>query len=378
MNRFSVVFARAFAFATLAALALAGCESVGPLGKRIDYKSASSAPSLELPPDLTAPQFDDRYAVSSATELAAKNANRPKMSELLPVTAQAHVARAGNERWLVVKTTPDQAWTQVRKFWTDTGFVIATEQPALGVMETDWAENRAEIPQDLLRKYVGKYLDVFYTTYKRDKFRTRIERGIEPGTVEIYVSHRGMEQVPTTKVDNQSPAGFAWAVMPPNPDLESEMLSRMMISFGMPEAQAIAAASPAAAAAAPVHARLEKTDGVSKLVVDDPFDRAWRRVGLALDRTGFTVVDRDRSTGIYFVRFSDPDADMAKKDREKGFLSKLLTFWKTDDKDKPEQYRIKIVETAPQSTVSVQDPSGNPDRSQASERILALLRDQLK
>jgi outer membrane protein assembly factor BamC len=245
-------------------------------------------------------------------------------------------------------------------------------------METDWAENRAEIPQDLLRKYVGKYLDVFYTTYKRDKFRTRIERGIEPGTVEIYVSHRGMEQVPTTKVDNQSPAGFAWAVMPPNPDLESEMLSRMMISFGMPEAQAIAAASPAAAAAAPVHARLEKTDGVSKLVVDDPFDRAWRRVGLALDRTGFTVVDRDRSTGIYFVRFSDPDADMAKKDREKGFLSKLLTFWKTDDKDKPEQYRIKIVETAPQSTVSVQDPSGNPDRSQASERILALLRDQLK
>ena len=381
MNRFFPLCVRAFALALLGVLALAGiagCESVGSIGKRIDYKSAGTTSSLELPPDLTSPQYDDRYAVTSASELAAKNSARPKQTDLLPVNNEARVARAGSERWLVVKMTPELAWSTVHRFWTDTGFVIATEEPALGVMETDWAENRAEIPQDILRKYIGKYLDVFYTTYKRDKFRTRIERGTEAGTVEIYVSHRGMEQVPTTKVDNTQPAGFAWAVMPPNPDLEAEMLSRLMIRFGTPEAQAFAAASPAAAAAAVPHARLEKSDGVSKLVVDDPFDRAWRRVGLALDRTGFTVVDRDRSTGLYFVRFSDPDADMARKDREKGFLTKLMTFWKTDEKEKPEQYRIKVVETAPQSTVSVQDPSGNPDRTQASERILALLRDQLK
>jgi len=373
---------RGLVLAVMIVASLGGCESmnVSQLGKRIDYKSAGSGPSLELPPDLTAPQYDDRYAVTSASELAAKNANRPKQADLLPVNSgDARIARAGSERWLVVKATPEQAWSSVRAFWVENGFVLATEQPALGVMETDWAENRAEIPQDVFRKYIGKYVDVFYSTYKRDKFRTRIERGTEPGTVEIYVSHRGMEQVPTAKIDNVQPAAFAWAVMPPNPNLEAEMLSRLMIRFGTPEAQAVALASPAAAAAAPVHARLEKSvDGVSKLVVDDPFDRAWRRVGLALDRTGFTVVDRDRSTGVYFVRFADPDADMAKKDSEKGFLSKVLNFWKTDEKDKPEQYRIKVVETAPQSTVSVQDPNGAPDRTQASDKILALLRDQLK
>src|SRR5882672_2530815 len=312
MNRFFSSCARMLAPALIAVLMLAGCESIGPLGKRIDYKSAASAPSLELPPDLTTPQYDDRYTVTTASGLAAQSASRPKQSDLLPVNNEARVVRAGTERWLVVKSTPDQAWSTVRKFWTDTGFVIGTEQPALGVMETDWAENRAEIPQDILRKYIGKYIDIFYTTYKRDKFRSRIERGTEAGTVEIYISHRGMEQVPTTKIDNVQGAGFAWALMPPNPDLESEMLSRLMVRFGAPEAQAVAALSPAAAAAAPVHARLEKaSDGVSQLIVDDPFDRAWRRVGLALDRTGFTVVDRDRSTGIYFVRFSDPDADMA-------------------------------------------------------------------
>jgi outer membrane protein assembly factor BamC len=376
----SLPAARACALFLVVMLSLAGCESMPSLSKRIDYKSAAgSTPSLELPPDLTTPQYDDRYAVSSASELAAKDATHPKQSELLPVNSEAHVARAGTQRWLVVKATPEQAWSTVRKFWTDSGFVIATEQPALGIMETDWAENRAEIPQDILRKYIGKYIDVFYTTYKRDKFRTRIERGADPGTVEIYVSHRGMEQVPTTKVDNVQGAGFAWGLMPPNPGLEAEMLSRLMMRFGTPEAVAEAATSPSAAASAPQHARLEKADGLSKLVVDDPFDRAWRRVGLALDRTGFTVVDRDRSSGTYFVRFSDPDTEMARKDREKGFLSKLLTFWKKDDdKDKPEQYRIKVAEASPQSTVVVEDTTGKPDRSPASERILALLRDQLK
>jgi outer membrane protein assembly factor BamC len=376
----SLPAARACALFLVVMLSLAGCESMPSLSKRIDYKSAAgSTPSLELPPDLTTPQYDDRYAVSSASELAAKDATHPKQSELLPVNSEAHVARAGTQRWLVVKATPEQAWSTVRKFWTDSGFVIATEQPALGIMETDWAENRAEIPQDILRKYIGKYIDVFYSTYKRDKFRTRIERGADPGTVEIYVSHRGMEQVPTTKVDNVQGAGFAWGLMPPNPGLEAEMLSRLMMRFGTPEAGAEAATSPSAAASAPQHARLEKADGLSKLVVDDPFDRAWRRVGLALDRTGFTVVDRDRSSGTYFVRFSDPDTEMARKDREKGFLSKLLTFWKKDDdKDKPEQYRIKVAEASPQSTVVVEDTTGKPDRSPASERILALLRDQLK
>ena len=378
MNVFSIFHARSLALECVVLLTLTGCESMGTIGKRIDYKSASTAPSLELPPGLTTPSYDDRYSVSTASGFAAEKAAHPN-TELLPTNADAHIVRGGTERWLVVKATPEQAWSIVRKFWTDTGFVIASEQPDIGVMETDWAENRAEIPQDIFRKYIGKYIDVFYTTYKRDKFRTRIERGVEPGTVEIYVSHRGMEQVPTTKIDNVQPAAFAWALMPPNPDLEAEMLSRLMMRFGAPQTVAEAATSKTAMANAPVHARLEKADGISKLIVDDPFDRAWRRVGLALDRTGFTVVDRDRSSGTYYVRFADPDTEMAKLDRQKGFLSKFINvFRKDDDKDKPEQYRIKVAESAPNSTVVVEDTTGKPDKSPASDRILALLRDQLK
>jgi outer membrane protein assembly factor BamC len=379
MNRYLSYLAPALVMLALASLS--GCESMPSLSKQIDYKSAASAPSLEIPPDLATPKYDDRYAVTTASGMAAKSATQPAAAaDVLPVRdGQARIAREGNERWLVVKATPQQAWETVHRFWTDTGFVIAKEHPDLGIMETDWAENRAEIPQDPVRKYIGKYVDIFYSTYKRDKFRTRIERGSEPGTVDIFVSHRGMEQVPTTTMSNQTPAAFAWAAAPPNPGLEAEMLARLMMRFGTPQAQAVAETSPAAAAAAPKHAQLEKgSDGISTLIVDDPFDRAWRRVGLALDRSGFTVVDRDRSNGIYYVRFADPDAEMARKDREESWVAKLM-FWKTnEDKDKPEQYRVKIVESPPRSVVSVLDPDGKPDRTVASQKILALLQDQLK
>jgi len=382
--------ARPLAALLVLAVGLAGCESMNlsSLSKRLDYKSASSTPTLEVPPDLTKPAFDDRYSVTTASGVAARDATRPKQSDLLPTNADARVARAGNERWLVVKATPEEAWNVVKQFWTDNGFVIATEQPALGVMETDWAENRADAPNDLFRKYVGKYVDILYDTYKRDKFRTRIERGTEAGTTEIYVSHRGMEQVPTAMIDNRYGAGFKWAVMPADPNLEAEMLSRLMLRFGA-QAPVTASGEPSRAAVASIagtagaadRARLETGVDGPKLFVDDPFDRAWRRVGLALDRTGFTVVDRDRSSGLYYVRYADPESDMSKKDKEKGFLAKLFDFkniFNKDEKDKPEQYRIKVVEAAPQSVVSVQDTTGNPEKSQTGEKILALLKDQLK
>ncbi len=361
--------------ATLAATALlSGCETITTsYGKRIEYKSVATAPALEIPPDLTSPQYDDRYSVSTASGLAAQNATRPKAGDQIATNAagEARIARSGNERWLVVKTTPENAWNTARQFWGDQGFVLAIELPAAGIMETDWAENRAELPRDAIQRTLGKVGDFLVTTYKQDKFRTRVERGTEPGTIEIFVSSRRMEQMPTGKIDNSSPSGFRWMVVPSDPLVEAEFLQRLMVRFGTPEQQAAQAVT--ASSNAPDRARLESATGVKQLVVEDNFDRAWRRVGLALDRIGFTVVDRDRSKGLYYVRYSDPDAP---KTTTGDWMSKLM-FWR-DTTQKPEQYRIQVNESGAQSVVLVQDPNGGPEKSQSSEKILALLRDQLK
>lgn len=377
-------------FATVAALALllSGCESMTTsIGKKIDYKSATTAPPLDIPPELSAPQYDDRFTVATASGMAARDATKPAAADQIAPreVAGARIERAGTERWIVARTTPENALALLRQFWADQGFVVAYDQPAIGVIETDWAENRADIPDNFLRRALGRVGDFLYNTYKRDKFRTRVERGSEPGTVEIYLSHRGMEQLPTTTTGG-SPAAFAWAVLPPNPGLESEFLTRLLIRFGAKEPQAreavqastapateTAAAPGRPAAARADAARLETTsDGVTRLVVDDSFDRAWRRVGLTLDRIGFTVVDRDRSNGFYFVRYADPEAER----KDPGFLSKLA-FWR-DSREKPEQYRIVVTESGSTSVVVVQNPQGAPDATPTAGRILALLRDQLK
>jgi outer membrane protein assembly factor BamC len=362
--------------AAVAAVLLSGCESMTfNMGKKIDYKSAGSAPSLEVPPDLTTPNYDDRYQSTTASGAVAARA-APRPSEVLPPNPDARVARAGSERWLVVKATPEAAWTTLKDFWTKNGFVLAVEQPALGIMETDWAESRIEKPEGWLAQFSNKYISFAVDTYKRDKFRTRIERGSEPGTVEIYISHRGSEQRPMKISQGGSPEDWTWTPSPPNPQLEAEFLERLMLALGTPApvvAQALAADSKS-----PERARIDTGADGARLVVDDTFERAWRRVGLALDRSGFTVVDRDRSKGLYFVRYANPELE---KKKTEGWLSETLAkmqFWKTTPPDLPEQYRVVVTEADPRSVVTVQDPNGVVDRTANSEKILALLKDQLK
>lgn len=365
---------------------LAGCSSVQNLvqGEKIEYKSESKQlPSLEIPPDLTAPSRDDRYAVpdigshGSAT-LSTYNAERggavrASSSEVLPNVAKVHIERAGSERWLVVPESPEKVWPVVKEFWQGLGFLIKTENPTVGVMETDWAENRAKIPNSPIRNLLGKVLDSAYSTGELDKFRTRLERGSAPGTTEIYISHRGMEEVYTSA----DKVNTVWQPRAPDPELEAEFLRRLMVRFGVEDARA--KAELAGGDEKIERAKLVRAaDGSSSLQLADAFDRAWRRVGLALDRVGFTVEDRDRSKGYYYVRYVDPQFDRRSADKDKGFLSKLA-FWRSDKPTiKPEQYRVLVKQAGDVSEVQVQNKDGRQDNSDTGRRILTLLHEQLK
>ncbi len=363
--------------AAAAVLLLAGCSAFGP-NKNADYRAqGNKIPPLEIPPDLTSPLLDDRYVVpdGKATTFSAYNRERSAVpaagsTVVLPKIDNARIVRAGDMRSLVIKATPEKLWPMVKDFWKETGFTIKREAPEVGIIETDWAENRSKIPDDFVRRTIGRVLDGLYSTGERDSFRSRLEVGVEPGTTEIFVSHRGVEEV-YTGADKSS---TAWQRRPSDHELEAEMLARMMVKFGyVPDQKtAVAGTTAAPASVAPPRASYDKEKGGS-LQIAEAFDRAWRRVGLALDRTGFTVEDRDRSKGLFFVRYIDPDAESQSGG---GFLDKLA-FWRKDEPPKP-QYRIFVAESAGVTNVDVQAADGKTDNSPTAKRILSLLLEQLK
>ena len=365
------------------ALAVAGCANIGLESKKIDYKSASktNVPTLEIPPDLTSPTRDNRFAVpdtggkGSATYSQYSGertlAKEQQQSDVLPKVDKTRIERSGSQRWLVVAEAPDKLWDKVKEFWQETGFLIKLELPEAGVMETDWAENRAKIGDDFIRNLLGKVLDSLYSTAERDKFRTRLEPGSEPGTTDIFISHRGMYEIYVSEGKDQT----KWQPRDADPELEAEMLRRLMVHFGTDQKRA--EVEMAAAKAKPQErAKLKRgNDGAGTLEVEERFDRAWRRVGLALDRVGFTVEDRDRSKGLFFVRYVDPESDSQNK--KDGMLSKLA-FWKPSTPAPQTRYRVYVKDEGAMTTVQVLSNEGGIDQSETSRKILGLLYEQLK
>jgi len=367
--------------AAAAALLLAGCVTEESLTGKVDYKSTITLPSLEVPPDLTSPARDNRYVIpetgrTSATfsgYQAERREQRTGATPVLPEFDKLRIERAGTQRWLVVDDSPEKLWPVIKDFWQENGFLVKLEVPEAGVMETDWAENRANIPQGGVRYLLGSFLDQIYSTSERDKFRTRLDRIADGKSTEVYISHRGMQEVYTTMRDPQSnaPGGTAWQPRPADPDLEAEFLRRLMVRLGAQDEKARALM----ASSAPLpQAELKKVaEGVDTLGLVEPFDRAWRRVGLALDRVGFTVEDRDRQKGLYFVRYADPESEMALKDR--GFIDRMFG---SGPKTKPEQYRVQLQSVGQGTEVTILNKDGAADRSSTGRRILSLLLEQLK
>lgn len=353
----------------LAALLVSGCSVLQE--EKIDYKSARPGKSLEVPPDLSQLARDQRYQVPGTEVTASGFQNAQPVANADTATNQigkVRIERSGSARWLVVEQRPDQLWTPVKDFWQESGFVLVQDQEALGVMETDWAENRAKIPQDFIRSSIGRLFDSLYSSSERDRFRTRLERRADGGT-EIYITHKGMVEVYTSNQKDQT----VWQPRPSEPELETEFLRRMMVKLGASEAEAkaaVVAAPPAAATGVSV------VGGVPTIELGDDFDRAWRRVGLALDRSGFTVEDRDRSQGVYFVRFVPLDAGADGKAKP-GFFGRLFGG-DSDAPAKPVQQRVNVRTTGSKSVVTVQDTKGQAlagaDAQRMLERVAAALK----
>ena len=373
---FVVLKASTLATAVAALMLSSGCSTMNDVlqGDRIDYKTSGKAgPSLDVPPDLTQLSRETRYVVPG-TAASASAFQVGQGTQALPVAALAlgdvRIERSGNQRWLVVNRPADKLYGPIRDFWLESGFLLSLDQENLGIMETDFAENRAKLPQDFIRETLGKVFESLYSTGERDKFRTRLERTASGGT-EIFVSHRGLVEVVVggSTGKNTTGDGTVWQPVPPNPELEAEFLRRLMVKLGVAQEQSkvlVATGAPRSTS------NVATVNGVPVVQMQEAFDRAWRRVGLTLDRTGFTVEDRDRAQGTYFVRY----VDITSEKKEPGFLSKL--FSATATAAAPIKYRITVKSQGDASTVSVLNAQGAPEASANAQRIVKVIADDLK
>ncbi|MDF3886595.1 outer membrane protein assembly factor BamC [Cupriavidus basilensis] len=381
----------------LVASAMTGCSSINDAmaPDKIDYKSAAKRTStLDVPPDLTKIEGDRRYSVpdqnGTSTLSTYNQSNKVAQQQsgtenVLPSTQGIRMERDGNQRWLVISNgmPADKLWQSLREFWQESGFLLVQDSPETGIMETDWAENRAKIPQDFIRNTIGKVFDGLYSTSERDKFRTRLERA-QNGNMEVFISHRGAQEQ-LTGIDKSN---TIWTARPSDPELEAEFLSRFAQRLGVQKEQAdrmaksgaapapAAAAAPAAATAkaSSANANLTQVNGTQALQLAEPFDRAWRSVGLALDRVNFTVEDRDRAQGLYYVRYVDTRDTVDNR----GFFSKLFTKTGTEDSKKAKKYRVALKGDGTGTTVTVQNDAGQPEGTEVGKRILTLLDEQLR
>lgn len=365
---------------------LAGCS--GNLSKIIDqkfpgrgavYKTSRPAPSLAVPPGLSGAELSQAMAIPGGTgsttysqysaQAKAPRAAASPANEVLPAIPRVRLERAGDQRWLVVDAPPGQVWAKVRQFWLHNGFELKQEDPALGLMVTNWSVNQADLPQGFLARMLTKVLPSSYVATTQDQYRTRLERGREPGTTEVYVTQRGMVQV--SQGDS-----FVWQPAPSDPNLVALMLRRMMVFMGVKKQAA--ARMVASGGSVPLRARLTRAaDGQATLTVYDPFPLAWQRTGIALGQAGFTVEDRDRSRGLYFIRYIDPDEPTG---GSSSWWSKL-EFWKSSQSEKPrEEFLIALRPGAKagETRIEVLNHDGVRDTHAVASRILGLLYDQLK
>jgi outer membrane protein assembly factor BamC len=374
------IFSRYLAILSLtitALIILTACKSVTS-NDTVDYKSTGAVrgPNLAYPPDLITAQADRRYIVQDGTATMSEYNAAMKKSVQMRTNVMTgipgmRIERDGERRWLVVEKPATELYPQVKDFWQENGFLLIVDSPSTGIMETDWVENRGKIAQDWIRSSIGGALDSMYDTGERDKYKTRLEVP-KPDETEIYITQKGALEKCVSDTTGAC-ISTIWTSRPNDPQLEAVFLARLMERLGMTQEQAKAMVAVPLVQKTAKAKFVQETGNQGYIELSSSFDRSWRDVGLALDRSNFTVEDRNRSNGIYYVRYINAK-DVGDS---KGFFANLFSS-KDVSKLQAKKYQVIVKSTGENSAnVYVQDADGKPENTPAGMQLLILLTDQL-
>ncbi len=350
-----------------------GCSTVDSLmdtTNGINYKNSNSIKTLEFPPDLTAPQFDAAFALPVSGSISASTVNQQRADRysgsevnVLPTSADMHMGSSGTVRWLDVDASANSLWPKIRDFWRSLGVNVVKDEPRIGIMVTEWAENRAGLPKDWLRQALGSMLQGTFDAGQRDQYRVRVEK-TSANKTRIYLTHKGSEKIVTE-------TGVGWELRPPKHELEAEMLNRLQAFLQGDQYSATKNVNKSDAAQTNSLVTLVTEDGNPILQVHESYKKAWARTGVMLERMGLNVESRKQSQGIYGVIYSGDEAVA----NTGGFFSRLFQGKRTF-LTKGDEYQIHIRDAGRLAEVRVMDEEGKPLPIAQSQRILARLKQE--
>lgn len=363
----------------ISAMSISACSS--DKYNKLDYQSANNkVVSLDVPPDLRDPRQGELYTLpagvkASPDALKPNPANVTRSSKVLNPVKNAQIERSGNQRWLHVEGKQNaEMWSLIRAFWQESGFTIESEEPQAGLMETEWAENRAKLPHQGVRKLFDKVgLGGIYTTSERDKFMVRMELSSKGG-YDIFFSHKGLEEVYDSKKQDRT----VWQPRPNDPNLEAAFLSRFMQYLGVDEA--VANQQVAQQADKQTGSQFAKLDG-NHVLVYGTAERNVNRVGSALDRVGLTVQQFVAERGMFVVRPAPSESEVLKKANEKkGLLGKWFGKDKAEDEPKntAAQMFVALEPVSGGQRIHLLDQFGKPYQGKDAASLLNKLYLELK
>ena len=328
---------------------LIACSS-GPTwkGKYSSEKKKAVVSKLEVPPDLSQPDVANNLdlpniAADGSTYSAYSNIEYKSDKVTSANPKGVKIIRDGANQWLEINTPADKLWPELKIFFTEVGFEIKREDKALGVMETSWLESLVAIPTNFLSKILNR----ISSTGLRDKYRARLEKTDNPDVTRVFITHQGLKEYAS---DELTGIKIWWETRPSDPELEAEMYQRFLIFRDIGKADALKLVSKIKVKD---RTSIIEKEGVNVLQVGEEFARTWRRVGIALDRIGLLVEDRNRSAGLYYLRITDDFR--GKVTEEDGWLSSLFSSKKVKLK---ERYLLSVSEENNKTIISIYETTG--------------------
>ena len=359
--------------------------------RRPDYRQSNVSRQLEVPPDLSGGTLDDQLtvpdmnpaSVASYRAYSQDNAIRDKRGfiEVLPQLYGVQVIeQPGTLPYILVSADTSTTWSAVKKYWENNGIRLRTQEPAIGLMETDWLENQSDLPRTGFSGLLDNLIKLTHDSGTRDRYRVRFSREGDKTGVSIVYSQA--EEKAVRDLNSKDPQGFRWSQTDnDNPELQLEMTRRIALFVSAElrrqhevSQQHAGEVDLTGGAVNGVRAQLTTAGGHPALTIQGNYGQAWRVLGIGLDKASFSLEKQDYKSGTYQVQYLPQSAEKVQKT---GFWSRLWGNKKPQNADNAPRYLIRLSDQGSHSIAVVQTPDGKAASDKEARALLETVQSAL-